>query len=172
MHGEMRRDPDVFAVEVGIPISSSQGYQSMYPIGSGAHRGGQFRSQKKSRLQPFPEQGETSDRATAGAPLTEHSNEVGGGTQSSQPRRSPPTSWSGNSSPNLTGGATFEPPSHHPEDDDNAGDEQPSTALSHPTEMKVYNLVAAPQPLSGEVVLDKSPSPSSGAQPPSEVGVV
>jgi hypothetical protein len=67
MQGEMCRDPDVFAVQVGIPISSSRGYQSMYPIGSGARRGGQFRSQKKSSLQPFPEQGETSDRATARA---------------------------------------------------------------------------------------------------------
>jgi hypothetical protein len=64
----------------------------MYPIGSGAHRGGQFRSQKKSRLQPFLEQGETSNRVTAGAPLTEHSNEVGGGAQSSPPGRSSPAS--------------------------------------------------------------------------------
>jgi hypothetical protein len=71
MQGGMRRDPDVFAAQVGIPVSSSRGYQSMYPIGSGARRGGQFRSQKKSRLQPFPEQGETSDRETAGAPLTD-----------------------------------------------------------------------------------------------------
>ena len=34
---------------------------------------------KKSRLQPFPEQGETSDRATTRAPLRECGNEVGGG---------------------------------------------------------------------------------------------
>jgi hypothetical protein len=73
MRGEMRRDPDVFAVEVGNPVSSSRGYQSHYPMGSGACRGGQFRSKKNSRLQPFPKQGETSDRPTAGAPLTEHS---------------------------------------------------------------------------------------------------
>jgi hypothetical protein len=168
----MRRDPDVFAAEDGNPVSSSRGYQSQYPMGSGARRGGQFRSQKKSRLQPFPEQGETLDRPTAGAPLTEHSNEVGGGAQSSPPRQSSPTSWSGNSSPNRSGGATFEPPFHHPKDDDNTGDEQPPTALSHPTEMEVDNLAAAPQPLSGEVVPDKPPSPSSGAQPPSEAGAI
>jgi hypothetical protein len=119
MWGEMRRDPDVFAAEEGNPVSSSRGYQ----MGSSARRGGQFRSKKKSRLQPFPEQGETSDRPTIGAPLTEHSNEVGGGAQSSPPRQSSPTSWSGNSSPNQSGGAAFEPLSHHLEDDDNAGDE-------------------------------------------------
>jgi hypothetical protein len=123
MRGETRRDPDVFAAEEGNPVSSSRGYQSQYPMGSGARRGGQFRSKKKSRLQPFPEQGETSDRPTIGAPLTEHSNEVGGGAQSSPPRQSSPTSWSGNSSPNQSGGAAFEPLSHHLEDDDNAGDE-------------------------------------------------
>jgi hypothetical protein len=44
MQGEMRRDPDVFAAQVGIPVSSSRGYQSMYPIESGARRGRQFRS--------------------------------------------------------------------------------------------------------------------------------
>jgi hypothetical protein len=71
----------------------------------------------------FLSRGETSDRLTAGAPLTEHSNEVGGGVQSSPPRQSSPASWSGNSSPNQSGGAAFEPPSHHPEDDDNTGDE-------------------------------------------------
>jgi hypothetical protein len=172
MRGEMRRDLDVFAAEEGNPVSSSRGYQSQYPMGSGACRGRQFRSKKKSRLQPFPEQEETSDRPTTGAPLTEHNNEVGGGAQSSPPRRSSPASWSGNSSLNQSGGAAFEPPSHHPEDDDNAGDEQPPTALTHPTEMKVDNLAAALQPLSGEVVPDKPPSPSSGAQPPSEAGAV
>jgi hypothetical protein len=172
MRGEMRRDPDVFSAEEGNPVSSSREYQSQYPMGSSARRGGQFRSQKKSRLQPFHEQGETLDLPTAGAPLTEHSNEVGGGAQSSPPRRSSPASWSGNSSPNKSGGAAFEPPSHHPEDDDNAGDEQPPTALSHPTEMEVDNLAAAPHPLSGEVVPDKPPSPSSGAQPPSEAGAI
>jgi hypothetical protein len=112
------------------------------------------------------------DRPTARAPLTEHSNEVGGGAQSSPPRRSSPTSWSGNSSPNQSGGAGFEPLSHHLEDYDNAGDEQPPTALSDPTEMEVDNLAAAPQPLSGELVPDKPPSSSSGAQPPSEVGTI
>jgi hypothetical protein len=44
MQGGMRRDPDVFAAQVGIPVSSSRGYQSMYPIESGARRGRQFRS--------------------------------------------------------------------------------------------------------------------------------
>jgi hypothetical protein len=168
----MRRDPDVFAVEVGNPVSSSRGYQSQYPMGLGARRGGQSRSHKKSRLQPFPEQAETSDRPTAGAPLPKHSNEVGGAAQSSPPRRSSPASWSGNSSPNQSGGAAFDPPSHHPKDDDNAGDEQPSTAVSHPTEMEVDNLAAAPQPLSAEVVPDNPPSPRSGAQPPSEAGAI
>jgi hypothetical protein len=172
MQGEMRRDPDVFAPQVGIPVSSSRGYQSKYPIGSSGRRGGQFRSQKKSRLQPFPEQGETSDCPTIGAPLTEHNNEVGGGAQSSPPRRSSPASWSGNSSPNQSGEAAFEPPSHHLEDYDNAGDEQPPTALSHPTEMEVDNLAAAPQPVSGELVPDKPSSLSSGAQPPSEAGAI
>jgi hypothetical protein len=172
MRGEMRRDPDVFAAEEGNPVSSSRGYQSQYPMGSGAHRGGQFHSKKKSRLQPFPEQGETLDRPTIGAPLTKHSNEVGSGAQSSPPRRSSPASWSGNSSPNQSGGAAFEPPSHHLKDYDNVGDEQPPTALSYPTEMEVDNLAAALQPLSGELVPDKPPSPSSGAQPPSEAGAI
>jgi hypothetical protein len=170
MQGEMHRDLDVFAAEVGNPVSSSRGYQSQYPIGLGFCRGRLYHSKKKSKLQPFPEQGESSDCTTAGAPLTEHSNEVGGGAQSSQPRCSSPGSWSGNSSPNQSGGAAFEPPSHHPEDDDNAGDEQPSTALSHLTEMEVDNLAAVPQCLSGEVVPDKPPSPSAGAQPPSDAG--
>jgi hypothetical protein len=119
----MHRDPDVFTAKVGNPVSSSRGYQSQYPIRSGARRGGQYHTKKKSRLQPFPEQGETSDRATTGTPLTEHINEVGGGAQSSPPRRSSPGSWSGNSSLNQSGGAAFEPSSHHPKDDDNAGDE-------------------------------------------------
>jgi hypothetical protein len=38
--------------------------------------------------------------------------------------------------------------------------------------MEVDNLAAALQPLSGEVVPDKPPSPSSGAQPPSEAGAI
>jgi hypothetical protein len=71
-------------------------------------------------------------------------NEVGGAAQSSPPRRSSPTSWSGNSYLNQSGGAAFEPSSHHPKDDVNAGDEQPPTAVSHPTEMEVDNLTAAP----------------------------
>jgi hypothetical protein len=172
MRGEMHRDPDVFTMEVGNPVSSSRGYQSQYPMGSGARKGGQSCSHKKSRLQPFPEQAETSDRPTAGAPLPKHSNEVGGAAQSSPPRRSSLASWSGNSSANQSGGAAFEPPSHHPKDDDNTGDEQPPTAVSHPTEMEVDNLVAAPQPLSAEVVPDNPPSPRSGAQPPSEAGAI
>jgi hypothetical protein len=86
MRGEMHRDPDVFVAEVGNPVSSSRGYQSQYPMGSGARKGGQSRSHKKSRLQPFPEQAGTSDRSTAGAPLPRHSNEVGGDAQSSPPR--------------------------------------------------------------------------------------
>jgi hypothetical protein len=104
MQGEMRRDPDLFAAQVGNLVSSSREYQSQYPMGSGARRGGQSHSRKKSRLQPFPEQAETSDRPTVGAPLPRHSNEVGGAAQSSPPRRSSPTSWSGNSSPNQSGG--------------------------------------------------------------------
>jgi hypothetical protein len=123
MQGGMRRDPDLFAAQVGNLVSLSRGYQSQYPMGSGARRGGQSRSRKKSRLQPFPEQAETSDRPTAGALLPRHSNEVGCAAQSSPPRRSSPTSWSSHSSPNQSGGGAFEPPSHHPKDDDNAGDE-------------------------------------------------
>jgi hypothetical protein len=38
--------------------------------------------------------------------------------------------------------------------------------------MEVDNLVAAPQCLSGEVVPDKPPFPSAGAQPPSDVGTI
>ena len=100
----------------------------------------------------------------------EHSNEVGGGTQYSPPRCSSPSSWSRYSSPNQSSGATFEPPSHHPEDDDNTGDEQPPMALSHPTEMEVDNLVAAVQRLSGEVEPDKALSLSTSAQPSSNAG--
>ena len=40
-----------------------------------------MRSQKKSRLQPFPEQGETLNLTTAGAPLTKYNNEVGIGAR-------------------------------------------------------------------------------------------
>jgi hypothetical protein len=76
-----------------------------------------------------------------------------------RPCESSPASWSSNSSPNLSGGAAFEPPSHHPEDDDNIGDEQPPRTLSHPTEMEVDNTAAAPQHLPGLVVLDRPPSP-------------
>jgi hypothetical protein len=116
MQGEVTRsklimDPDAFAAEGGDPISSSRGYQSQYPTGSGTHRSVQFRSKKKSRLQPFREQGETSERASVGGQLTEPNNEVGGGDQSSLPKRSSHGSWSGASSPNQPGGAAFEPPS-------------------------------------------------------------
>jgi hypothetical protein len=38
--------------------------------------------------------------------------------------------------------------------------------------MEVDNLAVAPQRLSGEVVPDKPPSPSAGAQPPSDVGAI
>jgi hypothetical protein len=38
--------------------------------------------------------------------------------------------------------------------------------------MEVDNLTAVPQPLSGEVVPDKPPSPSSSTQPPSEAGTI
>ena len=95
MQEEMRRDLDIFVAEVGNPVSLSQ-----YLIGLSARRGGQFHSKKKSRLQPFLEQGETLDRTTARAPLMEHSNEVGGGAQRSPPRRSSPSSWFGYLSPN------------------------------------------------------------------------
>jgi hypothetical protein len=74
--------------------------------------------------------------------------------------------------PNQFGGAAFEPPSHHLEDDDNTGDEQPPTALSHPIEIEVDNLAVAPQRLSDEVVPDKPPSLSAGAQPPSDAGAI
>ena len=99
-----------------------------------------------------------------------YNNEVGGSAQSSPPIYSSPAFWFGNSSPNQLGGAAFEPPSHHPEDDDNTGDEQPPTALSHLIEMEVDNLAATLQRLSGKVVPDKPPSPSTGAQQPSDVG--
>ena len=45
-------------------------------------------------------------------------------------------------------------------------------ALFHPTEMEVDNLVVALQHLSNEVVLNKPPSLSTGAQPPSNVGAI
>ena len=73
--------------------------------------------QKKSTLQPFLEQGETSHCIIAGAPLTKHGNEVGGDA-----RRSP-SFWSGHSSPSHFAGAAFEPFSHHPEYDVNTSDE-------------------------------------------------
>jgi hypothetical protein len=38
--------------------------------------------------------------------------------------------------------------------------------------MEVDNLAAVPQRLSGEVVPDKPPSPSTGAQPPSNAGAI
>ena len=109
---EMHRDPDVFATEVGNPVST-RGYQSQL----GAHRGGQTYSKKKSRLHPFPQQEETSDCMIVGAPLTEHGNEVGGGARHSS------GSWSRHSSLHQSGGAAFEPSSHHLEDDVNVGDE-------------------------------------------------
>ena len=66
----------------------------------------------------------------------EYINEVGGGAQCSPPRYSSLASWSRYSSLNQSGGAVFEPPFHHLEDDDNVGDEQPPTALFHPTKME------------------------------------
>jgi hypothetical protein len=57
------------------------------------------------------------------APLIEPRNEVKGGDQGSSSRRSSPGYWLGNSSPNQSGGAAFEPPSHHVEHDDNASEE-------------------------------------------------
>ena len=157
MQGEMRRDLDVFATEVENPVTSSQGYQSHL----GTHSGGLMHNKKKSRLQPFPEERETLDHATTGAPLMERDNEVGGGAQRS------PSSWFGHSFPNHSSKAAFEPSSHHPEDDNNVGDEQPPTALSYSTEMEVDNLVATPQHVFGEVVLDKPPSLRTSTQPPS-----
>ena len=136
----------------------------------GARRGGQKSSKKKSKLQPFPKQGKTSNCEAARAPLTKHSNEVGGGAQSSLSKRSCLSSWFGYSSPNQPGGNTFELPCHHPEDDDNAGDKQLLTALSHPIEMEVDNLVAVLQRLSSEVVPHKPPSSSASAQRPSDAG--
>ena len=56
---------------------------------------------------------------------------------------------------NQFGRAEFEPPSHHPEDDDNAGDKHSTTAVSHPTKIEVDNLATVQQRLFGEVVLDK-----------------
>ena len=134
-------------------------------IGLGTCRGGQYCTKKKSRLQLFPEQGETLDIVIAGALLTEYINEIGGDAQSSPPKRSSPGSWSGNSSLNQSGRAASKPPSHNLEHDDNAGDEQFPTASSYPTEMEMDNLAAALQYLSGEVVRDKPPSLSAGAQP-------
>ena len=102
----------------------------------------------------------------------EHNNEVGGGAQHSLPKCSFLGSWSRNLSPNQSRGAAFEPLSHHLENDDNAGDEQPPMALSYPTEMEVDNLTMAPQHVSKEMVLDKPPSPSPGAHPPSDAGAI
>jgi hypothetical protein len=165
-------DPDIFPVEGGNPVSSSRGYQSQFPSGSGPHRGEHFCSKKKSRLHPFREQGETLDQLSVVAPLTEPKNEVGGGDQGSLSRCSSPGYWSGNSSPNQSGEAVFEPLSHHVEHDDNAGEEQPSTASSHPTEMEVDNLAAVPHRFPGEVVPDRPPSPSAGAQPASDAHLI
>ena len=103
--------------------------------------------------------------------MTKYSNEVGGGAQRSPSRCSSLGSWFGYSSSNQSSGATFEPPSHHPEDDDNAGDEQPPAASSHPIKMEVDNLAVAAQHLSSEVVLDKPPSSSTGAQLPSNARI-
>jgi hypothetical protein len=111
-------------------------------------------------------------RASTGGPLTEPNNEVRGGDQTSPPRHSSLGSWSGNSSPNQSGRATFEPPSHHPEHHDDAGDEQSPTASSHPTKMEVDDLAMGPHRLSSEVVLDKPPSPSANAQPTSNSGAI
>jgi hypothetical protein len=112
------------------------------------------------------------DRVSASGPLTEPSNEVREGDQSSPPRRLSPSSWFGASSPNQSGGAAFVRPSQQPEHVDDAGDEQSPTALSHPTEMEVDNLAAAPHCLPVEVVPDRPPSPSAGAQPTSDIGAI
>jgi hypothetical protein len=133
-------DLDAFAAEGGDLVSSSQGYQSQYPTGSSDRSSVQVCGKKKSRLQPFRDQGETLEHASAGGPLKEPNNEVGSGDQSSPPRRSSPGSWFSNSSPNQSGGAAFEPPSHHPEHHDDVGDEQPLTASSHSIEMEVDDL--------------------------------
>jgi hypothetical protein len=50
------------------------------------------------------------------------------------------------------------------EHDDDAGEDQPLTASFHPTEMEVDNLAATLHRLPGEVVPDRPPSPSVGAQ--------
>jgi hypothetical protein len=70
--------PGAFAAAGGIPVSSSQGYQFQDPIGSG-----------------LAEAGNSVVRASTGGCLTEPDNEVEGGDQSSPPRRSSPSSWSG-----------------------------------------------------------------------------
>ena len=125
-----------------------------------------MRIQRKSRLQPFPKQGETSHRATTRALLTKRGNEVGGGAGCGS------GSWSGHSSPSHSAGATFKPFSQHPECNVHTGDEQPSMALSHSTEMEVDNLAAVPQRVSCEVVLDNPPSPNASAQPLSDPGAM
>jgi hypothetical protein len=112
------------------------------------------------------------DCASIGGPLTEPSNEVREGDQSSPPRRSSPGSWSSTSSLNQSGGAAFERSSQEPEHDDDAGDEQPPTTSSHPTQMEVDNLAAAPQRLPVEVMLDRPLSPSAGAQSVSYAGAI
>jgi hypothetical protein len=130
MQGEVTRsklfmDPDIFVAKGGNPVSSSRGYQSQFLSGSGPCRGGHICSKKKSRLHPFREQGETSDQPSAVAPLMEPRNEVKGGDQGSLSRRSSPSYRLGNSSPNQSGRAAFEPPSRHVEHDEDVGEEQP-----------------------------------------------
>ena len=97
------------------------------------------------------------------APLTEPRNEVGRGGQGSPSRRSSLGYWSSNLSRNQFGGAAFEPPSHYVEYDDDAGEEQPLIASSHPTKMEVDNLAMVLHCLFGDVVPDKPPSLSVGA---------
>jgi hypothetical protein len=109
---------------------------------------------------------------SVGGLLTKPSSEVEGGDQSSPPRLSSPGSWSGNSSPNQSGGAAFEPSSHHPEHHDDASDEQPPIASSHSTEMEVDDLATGLHRLSNEVVSDRPPSSSVGTQPTSNLGAI
>jgi hypothetical protein len=177
MQGEVTRsdfitEPRAFAAAGVVPISSSRGYQSQDPTGSGACRTGQLRSQKKSRLQPFRERGEALEGASAGGRLTEPGNEVEGGNQSSPPRRSSLGSWYGASSSTQSGGAANEPPSQHPEYDLDAGDQQPPTASSHPTEMEVDDVEVSPHRWSDSVTLNRPPSPSAGAQAASDAGAI
>ena len=155
MQGEMRRDLNAFKPAVGHLVSSSRGYQSQL----GARSSGQKCFKRKSTLQPFLEQGETSHCATIGIPLTERGNEVGGGSGRGS------GSWSGHSSPSYFVGAAFEPHFVHLEYNVHTRDEQS-------TEMEVDNLAAVPQRVFGKVVPNNALFPNAGAQPPSDLGAM